>query len=275
MTFARAAEHTLKAYGPKWRPGTMQIAKSYLRSTILPTLGHRSIRHLTRADIRYWHATLYDRPASANRAVPIVSVILRHAAARGWRRDENLTKGLRRYKERARAEYLTDAQIARLNDLLRDTSRDVADVVRLLLLTGCRRSEIVNLDWQHVQLSEHPPRLSLPDSKAGPRTIWLASPAVDILERRRRRSGHGPVFVFHRNELDRAWHRLRNDMLLPTLRLHDLRHTYASFALGRGETLATVQRLLGHHSATVTARYARFDLTSQRSAADAIAKAIA
>ena len=124
--------------------------------------------------------------------------------------------------------------------------------IRLILLTGCRKGEILSLAWSSYREG----KLFLPDSKTGPRTIWLSSAArtvLDALPRRRRL-----VFPGRRARplvIDRVWQAMRAEAGLDDVRLHDLRHSYASVAMLRGETVLTIGRLLGHNHPTTTLKY--------------------
>ena len=129
-------------------------------------------------------------------------------------------------------------------------------IIRLLLLTGCRSQEIMSLRWSDYREGH----LHLTDSKTGPRMVWLSSPARTILAGLPKRSS----WIFpsrsiktHINSksLFRTWHRFRTEAGLSDVRLHDLRHTYASLAVMQGENIPTVGRLLGHNNPATTLKY--------------------
>ncbi len=129
-------------------------------------------------------------------------------------------------------------------------------IVRLLLLTGCRKREIVTLRWREYREGH----LHLEDSKSGPRMVWLSSPARRILKELPRTS----PWVFpssrtgnsvHVETVEFFWRRLRSEVNLQDVRLHDLRHTFASIAVMRGENILTVGRLLGHNDPGTTLKY--------------------
>ena len=145
-----------------------------------------------------------------------------------------------------------------------------AAALRLIILTGCRKSEILTLEWRFYREG----RIYLPDSKTGPRTVWLCRAARDVLERLPRSSGS--VFpvegrVAPHMWLDRFWLEVRAEAGLADVRLHDLRHSYASMALLNGESVRTLGRLLGHEHATTTLKYAHLSDASVREAVDALA----
>jgi integrase len=134
---------------------------------------------------------------------------------------------------------------------------DACDVVRLLLLTGARKSEILGLGWDRVAGT----RAVLEDSKSGPRTIWLNTPARAVLERRRERAAGAFVFPSTRADkplptIDRQWKAILNAAGIPALRLHDLRHHFAAVGVSNGIDLKVVGQLLGHHDIDTTLGYA-------------------
>lgn len=156
---------------------------------------------------------------------------------------------------------------------------DQVAAVRLLMLTGCRHGEILGLRWQDV----HPGHLDLGDSKTGPRRVFLGEPATVLLSKRQERRQASSPFVFPRRDdpsrphpsLKSFWLLLRSHAELPpTLRLHDLRHSYASLAVMNGETLIMTGKLLGHRHASSTQRYAHLSDEYLLAAAERIAAAI-
>ena len=143
---------------------------------ILPGFGDRRVDALTAKDVRNWFDDLsVTRAGSANRALAVLSSMMKHAEALGMRReDSNPCRGLRRRKAGFEAHYLTDDEFAALGRALNDAEADhpvAVSAQRFLLYTGARKSEALRLKWKHV----HGDRAVLPDSKTGPRTIWLAS----------------------------------------------------------------------------------------------------
>ena len=148
-------------------------------------------------------------------------------------------------------------------------------IIRLLLLTGCRRGEIVSLKWSFYREG----KLFLPDSKMGPRTVWLSSAARAILDYLPRQS----VWVFPSPRADgflnavtvnKVWHRLRAEAGQRDVRLHDLRHSYASMALAQGETVLTIGRLLGHRNPATTLKYTHLSDAMLRDAASIVGNAL-
>ena len=197
----------------------------------------------------------------------------------GYRtRDSNPCNGIRRHRRKGRERFLSDEEIRRLSELLSAHSgrfpRQVA-IVRLLLLTGCRKNEILTLRWSDYREGH----LFLRDSKTGPRTVWLSSAARKILDglertgpwvfpssRRDRPQGSGPLYWF--------WYKVRAEADLPDARLHDLRHTHATFALRQGETVLAIGKLLGHRKPETTLKYTHLADTMVREAAEIVGAAL-
>ncbi|MEM1182925.1 MAG: site-specific integrase [Acidobacteriota bacterium] len=150
--------------------------------------------------------------------------------------------------------------------------------IRLLVLTGCRSAEILKLRWEEVDFERR--CLHLPDSKTGKRTILLNGPAIEILEGLEPAEGNpwvvpGEKPGTRRRSLQAIWERIRKEAELPDVRIHDIRHTYASFGVNGGQNLAVVGRLLGHSKITTTQRYAHLADDSIRRAGDAIGSDLA
>ena len=258
--FEAVAETVFDRYARVWKAGTLNVNRCYLRNQLLPYFAGRGIADIDGGDVRNWFALLRATPVAADRSMPVLSVIMREAEEMGLRPEgSNPCKGIRRYRRKGRERFLSDDEIHRLSTRL--TAHDAryshqVAIVRLLLLTGCRRSEILTLRWSDYREGH----LFLRDGKTGPRTVWLSRPARDILDMLRRKSGW--VFPAPRTDgprnkvwLDKFWCRVRAEAGLGDVRLHDLRHTHASFALRRGETVLAIARLLGHRNPQTTLKY--------------------
>ena len=274
--FETVAEEVFDRYGRNWKPRTMTVNRKYLRSTILPRFRGRNIADITKQDVQRWFASLRATPAAADRSAPILSVIMRQAELYGYRPEgSNPCTGIRRYRRKGRERFLSEQELVRLALVLdgheERQPRDVA-FIRLLLLTGCRKSEILTLAWSDYREG----RLFLRDSKTGPRTVWLSTPARAVLDGLSRRGKWvfpspqrcGPLspVVF-----EVFWGRVRKEAGIADVRLHDLRHTYASIAVMRGESVTTTGRLLGHNDARATLKYTHLSDRSVREATDTLA----
>ncbi|MCY3753346.1 MAG: site-specific integrase [Alphaproteobacteria bacterium] len=274
--FEAAAEEVFSRYARNWKPRTLKVNRNYLRSTILPWFGGMNIADIGREDVQRWFASLHNTPVAADRSMPILSVIMRQAELYGWRPEgSNPCAGIRRYRRKGRERFLSEVELRRLARVLDSHEarypREAA-FVRLLLLTGCRKSEILTLQWSDYRED----RLFLRDGKAGPRTVWLSAPARGVLEGLPRLDKwvfpspqrQGPLSA---TIPETFWRRVREEAEIADARLHDCRHTYASIAIMQGESVTTTARLLGHNDAQTTLKYAHLSDRSVREAADALA----
>ena len=186
--------------------------------------------------------------------------------------------GIRRYRRKGRARFLSDDEIRRLSARLSahaDSSPRQVAVVRLLQLTGCRKTEILTLRWSDYREGH----LFLRDSKTGPRTVWLSQPARDVLDGLDRTGqwvfpaarGQGPR---NKGWLERFWGEVRAETGLRGVGLHDLRHTHASVALRQGETVLTIARLLGHVNPETTLKYTHLADRTVMDAAERVGAAL-
>jgi len=258
--FETVAEEVFRRYARNWKASTLKVNRVYYRKQILPWFEGRPIAGITAQDVRQWLASLHQTPVAADRSAPILSVIMREAEVYGYRPEgTNPCTGIKRYRRRGRERFLSAAEVGRLGPVLarREGAHPQAvAIIRLLLLTGCRKGELISLKWSYYREG----KLFLPDSKVGPRTVWLSSPARAILDGLPRAS----LWVFpsprtngflSAEALRQLWHRVRTEADLHDVRLHDLRHTHASMALAQGETVLTIGRLLGHRDPAMTLKY--------------------
>lgn len=244
-----------------WKPSTQRRNRNALEKEILPAFGAMRINLIGRAEITRWRDDYADgRGTRYNRAVPVLGAMFKYAEQLGYiRKNSNPCKGMPGFKPNKKERFLSPVEFRRL---ARELDADAASypvhvaIVRLLIFTGARISEIRDLQWDWVQL----PRLLLPDSKTGPKTIYLNSQAVRIFDGVAR---HGDCrFVFPNAKgiapinLDPWWLQFRRRCAMPDVRLHDLRHSFASVAVREKVQLATIGSLLGHALPETTARYA-------------------
>ncbi len=211
--------------------------------------------------------------------MPVLSVIMREAEAMGLRPEgSNPCRGIRRYRRKGRERFLPDEEIHRLSGRLKAHEarwpQHVA-VIRLLLLTGCRKGEILTLQWSDYREG----RLFLRDSKTEPRTVWLSEPARTVLDRLERKGRW--IFPASRGDRPRSgswlfhfWNRVRAEADLEDARLHDLRHTHASLALRQGETVLAIGRLLGHRRPETTLKYTHVADAMVQDAAETVGAAL-
>lgn len=252
---------------PRWKPSTLENNLGYRRGYLDGAFAGIFVDELNETHVVKWFNSVTDRggPAAANRSLEILRHMLSKAEGWGYRlENSNPCREVRQNRRVMRERFLSVAELQRLGDVLAreralsDDVRPVAAVaITLLLLTGCRRGEVLGLQWQDIKGN----RLKLRDSKTGPRTVWLGDEAramIDTLPRWR-----NVPWLFWNSRLCRPilqlqhhWAQCREKAGLRGVRLHDLRHTFASHAAMNKETLPMIGRLLGHAKAQSTARYA-------------------
>ncbi len=277
--FEAVAETAFRRHERVWKPGTLAVNRCYLRNQLLPHFAGRPVAEIDSQEVRNWFARLRATPVAADRSMPILSVIMREAEAMGLRPEgSNPCRGIRRYRRQGRERFLSDADIRRLSVQLRAHEAcwpQQAALVRLLLLTGCRKSEILTLQWSDYREGH----LFLRDSKTGPRTVWLSQPARTVLGGLARKNGW--IFPATRGDRPRCagwlnsfWTRVRAEAGLEDVRLHDLRHTTASLALRQGETVLAIGRLLGHRRPETTLKYIHLADAMVRDAVEIVGAAL-
>lgn len=261
------------------KPSTKRRVESLLRTQLLPAFGPLPLGRIDGEQILRWFDR-YSRsaPAGANRALDVLSQILSFGIECG-ELASNPARGIRRNPQRRKTRFLSRAEISRLHQSLDDHSGrgsgvQQADIIRLLLLTGCRKGELINLCWSEV----HDDRLVLTDSKTGPRAVFLSDDAQAILARQPR---IGKYVFPSRSEPHESrsaelslWRKVRRTAGIADVRLHDLRHTFASHAVMAGVPLPVVSRLLGHAQMRMTLRYAHVSDRETEAAAERIGSAI-
>ena len=270
------AEEFLERQAHRWKPRTRQTNTRIVRKDILPAFGDTTVDAITVEQVKDWFASMSERPGVANRSMPVLSVMMRMAELWGYRaHNTNPCKRTRRFRMKPMERFLTTVEIARLNAVLtRDEfwCPNVVAVVRLLLLTGCRVGEILSLEWSWIKGK----RIYLPDAKSGPRTVWLSSAARAVIDAIPRYSDDCPYLFPGRpptrpiDNIGFQWTRIRDEAGLPGLRLHDLRHTWASVAAMNGVDMVTIAKLLGHALVETTERYVHLSDQSVTEAADRV-----
>ena len=291
----------------KLKPTSASRYRHLLRSWVAPELGSTKADSLSRTAVARVHAQMKRKAVSANRMLGAVSSMYSFAQRRGLVPEGlNPASRIEKYSERRRERFLTTKELARIGDALREAEtkgipwevdetqpnakhipkqeknrRTVFGLlptaaIRLLLFSGCRLREILDLKWEYVDIERGV--LLLPDSKTGRRTVVLNAPALAVLASLPRL---GPYVVpaddpkRPRHDLKRVWSAVSRRAGLTGVRLHDLRHTYASFGAGGGLGLPIIGKLLGHSQAATTSRYAHLDNDPLRRASETIAGQIA
>jgi integrase len=292
--------------GPMLKPGTAvshRIALEELRRS------HGALKAvaLTRAHVAALHVRMVDRPYAANRAAAVWSKAFAWGATRGLIPEgHNPVKGLQKYREQGRERFLTSAELARLGAALaegetvglpydidettpkakhapkEDKRRAKLDpfavaAIRLLILTGARLREILDANWQHVDIERGV--IFLPDSKTGKKPVYLSAAALLILSALPRVEGNPHIIAgakdgAPRADLKRPWAAVCKAAGLEGVRLHDLRHSFASVGAGASMGLPVIGKLLGHSQAATTHRYAHLDADPLRRAVNVIGATI-
>ena len=285
-TVAEAVERFRKDHiAVRLKPSSAQRLESVIRGHILPAFGNRSMAGIERKEVLALHQRMSCTPNQANRVLRTLSLM--YTLSQDWGllpAGHNPCTGVMKYPDRKRERFLTDAEFERLGAVLRDAeahggaSVSTIAAIRLLLLTGCRKSEILTLQWDHVDLENG--ELELPDTKTGARTIVLPQAAVQVLADIPKIPGDPWVIAgrkpgTHLKSLDVGWRTLRGRAGLKDVRIHDLRHSYASRALALGESLPMIGKLLGHKQIETTARYAHLADDSVHASAERIAQSLA
>lgn len=233
------------------RRKTAKEIERLLTRHVRPAIGPRKVNEVRYSDIAELHASMRATPYQANRMLAATSRMFVQAIRYGWRTD-NPCRGVELFKEEKRRRYMgvqEAAAIAAALEARRESHPYHVAFLYLLIMTGARVSEIGNARWDHLQGN----RLELPDSKTGrPRTVYLPKAVTDVLGTLPRTSGT----ICGIKTPKKLWHDVRREAGCPDLRLHDLRHSFASAALSAGLTLAQIGELLGHRNSQTTMRYA-------------------
>ena len=263
-------------------------AEEYRRSVKLfidPRIGKLRVPDVQRSDIAALHHDMRKTPYQANRTLGVLSKMMNLAELWELRPDgSNPCRHVKRFKEEKRERFLSDEEYQRLGAALREIEAEGSETaaaiaaVRLLMFTGCRLSEIQKLRWEHVDLDAG--ELRLPDTKTGAKLVHLGDPAIAVLRALNRAEDNPWVIAgrkpgSHLTDLQHPWRRIRARAGLDDVRVHDLRHSFASGGLLVGEGLPMIGKLLGHTQVQTTARYAHLANDPVKSAANRIASRIA
>jgi integrase len=257
-------------------PTTQKEYRRIMDLFIKPAIGNFKVVDVERKDIADLHHKFKHIPYQANRTLGVLSKMFNLSEIWGMRPDgSNPCRHVPKYRERSRERFLSHAELQRLGRVLTESEQDgsetpfIVAAFRLLILTGCRLREIQNLKWEYIT----PSGMELPDSKTGARRIPLPQAARDALNALPRRNGNpyvieGALPAQHATDMQKPWRRIRERAELSDVRIHDLRHTYASNAVSSGMPIQMVGRLLGHSQIQTTMRYAHLADDPVRRAAE-------
>ena len=305
-TVSELAERFMADHVKAKRKGrTADFYQDILNRIVKPAVGSTKADKLNRLQVSRLHSSLANTPFQANRVLAVLGSMYAFAAGAGFSPGgTNPARGIEKYKENRRERFLTGEDMERLGSTIREAetvgipwavnkskpnakhvakaerftriASSAAAALRLLLFTGCRLREILHLQSEHVDLERD--CLFLPDSKSGRKTVILNAPALSVLDTLER---VGPYVIpgddpkKPRSDLKRPWNAITKRAGFAGVRLHDLRHTYASFGAGSGLGLPIIGRLLGHTQPATTTGSAHLDNDPLRRASEAIAGHIA
>ena len=285
VTMKVLGQRFLEEYVPvHCKPSTAYEYNRSVKFFIDPKIGTRKVEDIQRSDIFELHHGMRETPYQANRTLGVLSKMFNLAELWGLRTDgSNPCLHVKRYKEEKRERFLSADEFNRLgrvlDEILEDgsESRSAVVAIRLLMLTGCRLSEIQKLRWEYVDLDAG--ELRLPDTKTGGRAVPLAPSAVRLLTSLPRDDDNPWVIAGrkpggHLTDLQHPWRRIRERAKLDGVRIHDLRHSFASRALALGEGLPMIGKLLGHTQVQTTARYAHLARDTVKASAARIGDSI-
>lgn len=310
-TLAEVAEQFLTEHVEAKRSESSAASyRDLLFRLAMPEIGNQKAEKVTTAEIQRLHSKLASKPYQANRLLRVLSSLYSFAAkAHIVPLGYNPCRGIEKFPEDGRERYLTTAELARIGEAIREAEKiglpyDVdetkhtakhapktpnrrtkigphaAAALRLLIFTGARLREILNLRWDEVDFERG--LLLLPKSKTGKKTIVLNAPALAVLSAIPRvgnfviaGAAAGEKDERPRADLKKPWRAVSNRAGLKRVRIHDLRHTHASVGAGAGLGLPIIGKLLGHTQSATTQRYAHLDIDPVRKASESIAKRLA
>jgi len=282
------------------KASSVYIDEINIRNHVLPLIGKIAVKDVTCSDIETFKQAVRDGktatkpgekrerfgpsasggPGAANRCLALLSKMFNLAEVWGWRPEHsNPVHMVAKYKENKIQRFLSDEEFQRLGQVLAEvyeeggSSHYVVAAIRLLLLTGARLSEILTLKWAYID--QRGGYIQLPTSKTGPKVIFLNDDAIAVLDAIERCDGNPYVIVGsvdgqHLVNIQKPWRKIRKRAGLDDVRIHDLRHSYASVAASNGASLPIIGQLLGHNEVQTTQRYAHLAATPVRQANDAV-----
>lgn len=284
-TIAEVAERYMKEHvAVRCKPSTARACRCTLDRYLLPAFGARPLGSIGREEVAALQYRLHKTPSMANRVIDMLSRLFNMAEAWGVAPEGgNPCRFVKKYKERSCERFLSEEEFRRLGRVLDEVqaegkvSANAVAAIRLLMLTGCRRGEIVSLRWEDVDLEAG--ELRLRDAKTGPRQVALSPAAVRVLSAIPRPADNPWVIPGRKpgtrlSNLNVSWLVVRGRADLEDVRLHDLRHSFASRALALGESLSMIGKLLGHRKVQTTARYAHLAQDSVKTSAARVAESL-
>lgn len=300
LTFDKVCDLYVEEGCETKKPSTIATDKGRIERHIKPLLGKKRIGEITRADIEKFmrdvangktaadektkargRAIVAGGKGTATRTVGLLGGIMSFAVARQFRTD-NPVRGVKRYADKKGETFLSASELAKVGAALTALETEGANpsavaIIRLLAFTGARKSEIAGLRWSEVDIERG--YLRLGDSKTGAKVIPIGAPACEVLASVAAIQGSPFVFPASSGEgrfqgVERVWQKVRAAAGFPALRLHDLRHSFASVGLARGDALSIIGAILGHADVKTTSRYAHLADDPVKRAADEISRSV-
>jgi len=285
-TMTKAVERFLREeIDVKRRKSTAAHYRDLWKRQAEPVLGRLKVVDVKFQDIADLHYGLRNTPIAANRTIAILSSFFSWCERHGLRdKYANPVVGVEKFKEKSRQRFLSDRELGRLGIALAKAERKETETswalaaIRLLIFTGMRRGEVLTLRWQHVNADKA--MLTLPESKTGSRAVYLSAPALAVFASLPRVARNPYVIVGERAgrhliNLRKPWKRICKVARLGDVRLHDLRHSFASVGASGGVSLPIIGRLLGHTQGATTERYSHLSADPVRAANEAVGSQIA
>ena len=280
------SERYLTEYAePNKAQSSVESDRANLRRAILPALGRYRLDKITNPDVVRFHLSRKKTPVNANRCLSLLSHMFKMAEVWGLLPlESNPCKRVRKFREEKRKRFLSEAELARLGAALVQVEESgtvgpsAVAAIRLLVFTGARKSEIQGLRWEEVNLERG--MLRLRTSKTGAKRIHLNAPAMELLANLPKLQGNPHVIVGakpgrHLSNLEHSWQSVRRLAELEDVRIHDLRHSFASIAVSGGASLPIIGGLLSHTQAATTQRYAHLSESPLRATSEMVGKRIA
>lgn len=284
-TLRQAGAIFLETVVSKRRKATQVLYRDFLERLTYPKLGDVKVAQIKFSDIAILHYGLRNTPITANRVIASLSTLFSWCERCGLRpRHSNPVQGIERFEERSKERFLSPRELARLGVALARAERNKTEsvfglaAIRLLIFTGCRRNEILELQWKDVKIERA--MLLLPETKTGARPVYLSAPALSVLAALPKVSNNPFVIVGekqgqHLVNLRKVWVRICKVARLRNVRLHDLRHSFASVGVSGGASLPIIGKLLGHAKSSTTEKYSHLAADPVRAVNEAMGNQIA
>jgi integrase len=284
-TLRQAGAVFLETVVSKRRKATQILYRDFFKRLTYPKLGHVKVAEIRFSDIAILHYSLRNTPITANRVIASLSTLFNWCERCGFRpRNSNPVQGVQRFEERSKERFLSPRELWRLGMAIARAERNKTEsvfaiaAIRLLIFTGCRRNEILELQWKNVVVERA--MFLLPETKTGRRPVYLSAPALSVLAALPRVSKNPYVIVGEKEgqnlvNLRKVWLRICKVARLKDVRIHDLRHSFASVGVCGGASLPIIGKLLGHAKSSTTEKYSHLAADPVRAVNEAMGLQIA